>query len=144
MQFQSLPFWWLMTTLIKAYKWIKIKVFKFLDISKSPTKYVLWIEFSNQGLKCHLHIFKTNRSSPYISEFMGCKKCMCACKNTTRDAYAKIDQINQNRKEYGSVWGRPVRPVCPKQPAKNTFLHPLCIKLTQILLDNINKVHYTQ
>ena len=36
---------------------------------------------------------------------------MCAYKNTTRDAYDKIDQINHNWKEIGYVWGRPARPV---------------------------------
>ena len=39
---------------------------------------------------------------------------------------------------------RPVRPVCPRQPAKNHNTSINCITLSQILLDNINKVHYTQ
>ena len=36
------------------------------------------------------------------------------------------------------------RPVCPRQPAKNHNTSINCITLSQILLDNINKVHYTQ
>ena len=36
---------------------------------------------------------------------------MYAYKNTTRGAYDKIDQINQNGNELGSVWGWPVKPV---------------------------------
>ena len=31
----------------------------------------------------NLHIFKMNRSSPYISEFMGCKECKCVYKRYT-------------------------------------------------------------
>ena len=83
-----------------------------------------------QGLKCHLHIFKKNRSSPYILEFMGCKKCMYAYKNTTRGAYDNIDQINQNGNELGFVWGWPVKPV---QEAGQTGLSQTANKKLQYI-----------
>jgi len=48
----------------------------------------------------NLHIFKTNRSSPYISEFMGCKSATVSTKDT-RDAYDNsIHFISKEKKRW--------------------------------------------
>ena len=88
---------------------------------------------------------------PLYLRIHGVQKCMCACKNTTRDAHDKKDHFNQNEEKHGSIWCRPIRPVAqtgqtvlPQTASQNELHHPLCIKIAQIHLDNINKIHYTQ
>jgi hypothetical protein len=90
------------------------------------------------------HYYENNKSSPYISEFMGWKT-RCVATDTILDAHDMIFHFNKNEEKNSCPGANrsdrlhgPVRPVCSWQFLKITLHHSIMhITLTQVHLDSI-------